>query len=1005
MAVENINDTDELRLTVDALEMVPQYDSKYIEEREVHNFFDFKKLSGINILHINARSIEANFQNVESLLTNIDGTLTAIAVSETWLSLASQETFSIPGYSFVANSRPTGGGGGVGIFIRTSLSYFVHGDLSRMYHYLECIFVEIPQVGKKNIIIGCIYRPSNRQSNADTDLFNSEFKKILESIDCYKNKTIFLAGDFNLNLLHHNIHAPTADFLNNMLSFAYLPSITRPTRITDHSRTLLDNIFTKSIDHHVNSVIIFNDISDHCPIAVHSIDGVGIKKTEHLKTRKFDARSIENFNKELVNEKIWDDVNMFCEAKRDPSAAYDSFLKIYSEAFNKHFPERATKKRSCNAPLSEWMTKGLLRSCNKKSRLYKKLKITNSPFDTEKYITYRNKLKTIIGKAKRNYYIEKFKSLQGNLQDTWHLLGTLVKKNKTAKDDIAESYNDNGKLITDKIEISNRFNDYFSDVGINLASKIPSTAINISKFLKRSYLHSFSLYYTDAEEIRKVVSNFENKMSSGYDNIPVSIMKSTIIHIAEPLSKIINCSISTGKFPDKLKIAKVCPVFKSGDKEHFENYRPISILPSFSKVFEKIIHIRLVNYLESKNILPDNQYGFRKGISGAMAIAEMCDKISAATDRNEFSVGVFIDLSKAFDTINHSILLKKLEHYGIRGLALDLFQNYLHNRKQYVYANRTSSNICDIKCGVPQGSILGPLLFLLYISDIENCSDILSFILFADDTNLFYSCNNLPDLYSIVNCELSKLSEWFCVNKLSLNVKKTNYIIFGNKKKVVNYDHLKLEQDGKVIDQVYETKFLGVYLDNKLNWKAHISHLRLKLSRGIGIMNRVRHIVPRKVLLMLYHTLIYPYLVYCNVSWGSANKSLLNTLFILQKRAVRICSGSTFRSHSSPLFSNLRLLKLIDVINFQTAIFMYKIKYKLVPQCCMHYATVNSADRFHNTRNLSYFVKIHFRTNIRAHSLSVRGPQLWDTLPLSIQQEARLGCFKRVLFQHYLLDY
>jgi hypothetical protein len=170
-------------------------------------------------------------------------------------------------------------------------------------------------------------------------------------------------------------------------------------------------------------------------------------------------------------------------------------------------------------------------------------------------------------------------------------------------------------------------------------------------------------------------------------------------------------------------------------------------------------------------------------------------------------------------------------------------------------------------------------------------------------------------------------------------------------------------------------------------------------------MNRVRHIVPRKVLLMLYHTLIYPYLVYCNVSWGSANKSLLNTLFILQKRAVRICSGSTFRSHSSPLFSNLRLLKLIDVINFQTAIFMYKIKYKLVPQCCMHYATVNSADRFHNTRNLSYFVKIHFRTNIRAHSLSVRGPQLWDTLPLSIQQEARLGCFKRVLFQHYLLDY
>ena len=282
-------------------------------------------------------------------------------------------------------------------------------------------------------------------------------------------------------------------------------------------------------------------------------------------------------------------------------------------------------------------------------------------------------------------------------------------------------------------------------------------------------------------------------MSAGYDSIPMNILKSSIFHIAEPIAKLINCSIRSGIFPDTLKIAKVCPVFKSGEKDRFENYRPISVLPSFSKVFEKIVHIRLSNYLESCNILSDNQYGFRKGFSSGMAIAEMCDKISSASDKNDFSIGVFIDLSKAFDTINHDILLRKLEHYGIRGIALNWFRSYLYNRKQFVSSNYAVSPFLSINCGVPQGSHLGPLLFLIYVADVENCSAILSFILFADDTNLFYSSNSLFELFTTVNSELSKLSEWFCANKLSLNVKKTNYILFGNKRVPPAFSHLKIE--------------------------------------------------------------------------------------------------------------------------------------------------------------------------------------------------------------------
>ena len=225
----------------------------------------------------------------------------------------------------------------------------------------------------------------------------------------------------------------------------------------------------------------------------------------------------------------------------------------------------------------------------------------------------------------------------------------------------------------------------------------------------------------------------------------------------------------------------------------------------------------------------------------------MYDKISAAIDKREFAVGVFIDLSKAFDTLNHAILLKKLEHYGVRGIALKLLKNYLSNRFQYVFLNDTSSRLKLISCGVPQGSILGPLLFLIYINDIVNCSSIMKFILFADDTNLFLSDEDLSRLMISLNAELSKLSDWFKSNKLSLNVKKTNYIIFGRKNLPKLHTPFKLFIDGNALEQVDNTKFLGIYIDSKLSWSIHIDHIAFKISEGIGIMGRLRGILPSNI--------------------------------------------------------------------------------------------------------------------------------------------------------------
>ena len=324
-----------------------------------------------------------------------------------------------------------------------------------------------------------------------------------------------------------------------------------------------------------------------------------------------------------------------------------------------------------------------------------------------------------------------------------------------------------------------------------------------------------------------------------------------------------------------------------------------------------------------------------------MALLDIYDKISAAIDNHEFSVGVFIDLSKAFDTLNHDILLKKLEYYGIRGITLAWFRSYLMDRQQYVYLNGASSVLGKVNCGVPQGSVLGPLLFIIYINDIIQCSDVLKLILFADDTNLFYHNSDICQLEYVVNNELEKLFTWFRANKLSLNALKTNFMIFGSKLIHRNNDELKCILDGNILERVPVTKFVGVLLDDKLKWTQHLNHISNKIAKGLGMIGRVRNILSNDILLTLYFSLIYPYLTYCCIVWGGASATALQKLNVLQNRAVRLITRSPFRATAAPLYVQLKLLKITDIRKLQISLFMYKCKNRLLPEPCLLHCPVN----------------------------------------------------------------
>jgi hypothetical protein len=398
-----------------------------------------------------------------------------------------------------------------------------------------------------------------------------------------------------------------------------------------------------------------------------------------------------------------------------------------------------------------------------------------------------------------------------------------------------------------------------------------------------------------------------------------------------------------------LKIAKISPIFKGEDKELVMNYRPISVLPVLSKVLERLMYNRLLNYFDQNDLLTDKQFGFREQKTTCMAITRLVDQISTKLDSGKVTIGVFIDLSKAFDTINHKILIDKLELYGVRGISLQWFKNYLTNRKQYVCVNNTvNSRINELICGVPQGSILGPLLFLIYINDIVKVSPILNMILFADDTNLFISGENLIETVTTLNCELCKLSNWFKVNKLSLNIKKTNYMIFQNRRKKIELIP-EVVIDNCKINSVTCSKFLGVIINENLTWTDHIETIKKKLSKNIGIIKHIKHQLSLNVLRSLYFTLINPYLEYCNMVWANGPNTALSKLFLTQKRAIRVISNSCRDAHAAPLFKKLKILTILELNKLQVACFMYRVSRNMVPSFFVNMFCFNSNIHSHFT--------------------------------------------------------
>ena len=476
------------------------------------------------------------------------------------------------------------------------------------------------------------------------------------------------------------------------------------------------------------------------------------------------------------------------------------------------------------------------------------------------------------------------------------------------------------------------------------------------------------------------------RKACGYDNLPARLLKDAAPFIASPLTHIFNVSMEEGKFPDAFKIAKVTPIFKKGSKDDPGNYRPISVLPILAKVFEKIVNSRLIDFLEVNNVLFRHQYGFRKKHSTKMSLINLSNSLLKYLDDGQSTVGIFIDFKKAFDTINHKILVTKMSHYGIRGVVLKWFEDYLYNRSQFIQYKYIESTRMNISCGVPQGSVLGPTLFLIYINDLPNSTTFFNFRLFADDSNLFHNFNTKQkDIdMDIVSENLKKVQKWCNANKLTINSQKTNYMIIKSKNKAVGKIG-SVNISGTEISEVSVASFVGIDIDCHLSWKEHIQRINKSIRKKVGILFKLRHFVPRYVLVLLYKTFIQPHITYGLEVWGSNYKSYLNCIYISQKMAMRAITFSPIRTASKPIFEQLAILNIFQLHKLLVLSFIQDLVYKRLPHSLVDYCQV--IEHRYRTRGkektLLYLPKC--KTKQGQYCISFEGSKFWNNLPHEIR--------------------
>lgn len=851
-----------------------------------------------------------NKQHILEAFVDQHPTYQAICVSESWLSSEKIEMIQITNYKIAASfCRDSKMGGGVCILLQDHIEHIEEKDIANMSieYVLETCAAVLP---KENILLITIYW--NRR---EEDLFYKQLEKILNYINKkYSKYEIVIGGDFNTDILKKN--TKSCKLLDFMLEYGLKQYINSPTHISKTTSTCIDLIFSnnKNLQTSVEDFGFTYHLGTVVQITLHTLS----KNNDiwYMKKRMFNNKNMNKFKSVLQNINWQYIIKTNQNINENYKALHDTLLCT----LNQCIPKVKVKLKHHNK--KHWLTVGIKRSCKNKRQLKMLINKSKSQNLIEHYKIYGKILKKSINISKKLHYVNRIEKSNNKIKTMWQIINE-----RTNKKIINEKRNikliQNNKTISDPHQIAHTFNSFFASIGDNLNQQTcGSPVLNPST-------NSMFLTQTDPQEIFKILKTLKTKKSHGIDQLPPILFKFCAEELALPLSLLINQSFEEGTFPNLLKRSIIKPIHKKNTKTDPNNYRPIALLPTASKIFEKAMYDRIYGFCEKFKIFHESQNGFRKNRSTTLAIYHYIQQAYNIINNKKYAIGLLLDMTKAYDTVQYNILLNKLDGIGIRGITHKWFTSYLKDREQLVeiqhYDEKSKeivniqSNIQIINASIPQGSVLGCLLFLIYINDLphaikEPC------VMFADDISIITSCTDTKNLKEKLNNIVKETTNWMTEHNLQINFAKTKLMSFHPYQKTtikINYSFNNLP-----LKEVNEFTLLGLNIDTNLNWKSHIKKIHKKLSSFSYALREVKRTTDLKTAMATYYAYANAWLSYGITLWGNSTDA--PTLFTMQKKLIRIIVNIEPTDSCRPHFQKLNILTLPGLYIFEVCKFVHK---------------------------------------------------------------------------------
>ena len=780
-------------------------------------------------------------------------------------------------------------------------------------------------------------------------------------------------GDFNYDALNKDTKAKIIDIEN---SYQLSQIITQPTRVTLSSSTLLDHVYVSNHLIPSNSGVLASTFSDHFPVYV--VIPVSCIPLAHRKVtkRNYNNFNYDNFIRDLVHSEKLSYV-LFC---KDLDEAWSAFKKEFIHLSNVNAPLQTFTVKSNTCP---WITREILDLIYKRDYTHKIALRTNDRESWKHYRSLRNNVTSMIRKAKSSFYTTQIHNATGNAHRMWKILKQTL-PSKTS------SHRPTEISATD-------FNDYFSHIGTNLTNDFGE--LKMPNFETKSPTEKFEFLQINADFVFHELIRLPLHSKQDLLNFDSKLLRLAAPIIAPILTHLFNLSLFHGTLPNDWKLARITPIYKGkGDNTDPSNFRPISIVSTITKIIEKFVKCQLVNYFNLNNLFSPNQFAYLKNHSTQTALHSIIDKCITNIDSGNVNIIAFLDLSKGFDVLNKDILLYKLQKYGIDKTNLAWFNSYLSNRQQYVCNGQDISDFQTINIGVPQGTILGPILFLVYTNDLTNNLENCFSVVYADDTSIGKSGQLASDLEANMNQSLSIASEWFINNRLIVNTNKSNYMIIGSRTKVQSLkDNISISINNNQLQSCDCSKLLGIHIDSHLSFDQHVCYLVSKISPKIGLIHRLRQFLPIKALNQVYLTTIQTLFDYGLTVFGSTSQKNLKLLQRLQNRCARAVTGIfDYTSSVSALIKILGWMNISQRHSYFISCLVFKSLNGNVPVSISNNFSYVRDRHSHSTRNADNSLLTIPRPNssLYKRSLAYNGAVTWNKLPLTVRSSSSLHSFK-----------